>query len=248
MLVVDACVLLQVVTARERLAAGGAQEVLLARVRPTVPLQLVAAGEAFAAEGPRADVGPFVVVVADVRPQVGRFRVSLVTDVANVDLDAAARQEVLLFVAVAAVAARAALALAPTRRRVRTQRRHARAAQEGGGGGRGGRRGRGERSGAQVRTSEAVGGGLQVEKHLGDRQRAGADRQACHQRSLEAGAEGEGREGWAGPPDRGLERPTAVVRLQLHALLHEALEDVGLPEGLRVALTRQAERQAIVGR
>ena len=63
-------VLGEVVAAHEALAALGAGEALLARVSPQVPLQLVRAREALAAEEPAAHEGPLARVPAQVRLQV----------------------------------------------------------------------------------------------------------------------------------------------------------------------------------
>lgn len=70
-------VLAEVVTTREALAAQWAGELLLARVRADVALQLVGAREALAAEEPVADEGPLASVPAQVGLQVGGLAVHL---------------------------------------------------------------------------------------------------------------------------------------------------------------------------
>lgn len=69
----------QVVAAHETLVAHRAGEALLARVSPQVPLQLVRAREALAAEEPVAHEGPLARVPAQVRLQVRRLAVHLAT-------------------------------------------------------------------------------------------------------------------------------------------------------------------------
>ena len=79
-------VLREVVGAHELLVALRALEALLARVRAPVPLELVGAGEALAAEEPAADEGALAAVPPQVRAQVRRLAVHLVAvgDVADV--------------------------------------------------------------------------------------------------------------------------------------------------------------------
>lgn len=112
---VDAHVLGQVVGAHEALAALGALEALLARVRAPMPLQLVRAREALPAEQPVAQEGPLARVPAQVRAQVRRLAVHLVAagDVAHV---------LLLAVHHAAATHRPTLGVYSSGRRVDTRR------------------------------------------------------------------------------------------------------------------------------
>jgi len=79
-------VLGQVIAAHKLLVALAALEPLLARVRPSVALQLIGAREAFAAKHPGADKWPLAGVPAEVSPQMGGLAVNLLAagDVADV--------------------------------------------------------------------------------------------------------------------------------------------------------------------
>uniref|UniRef100_M3YR70 Uncharacterized protein n=1 Tax=Mustela putorius furo TaxID=9669 RepID=M3YR70_MUSPF len=100
----------QVVAAHEALVAHRTGEALLAGVSPQVPLQLVRAREAFAAEEPVAHEGPLARVPAQVRLQVRRLPVHLAAarDVAAVQALApqarSGRAQPLRLLAVGAVA------------------------------------------------------------------------------------------------------------------------------------------------
>lgn len=100
----------EVVAPHEPLAALLATEALLAGVRAQVPLQLVRAREALAAEEPVADEGPLAGMPAQVRLQVRRLLVHLAAlgDVAYVQPLLAELQPAAASLAVGALAATAA--------------------------------------------------------------------------------------------------------------------------------------------
>jgi len=132
----------EVVGAHEPLGADGADESLLARVRPNVPLQLVRSREAFTAEQPVAEERPFSGVPAQVRFEVRRLVVDLAAagHVAAVhgslaQLQRRGRTQTVGLLAVGTVA-RAAARVAPVRPRTGPGRRRA------------GRRGRPRRGGS----------------------------------------------------------------------------------------------------
>lgn len=78
----------EMIGSHESLVANRTRESLLAGVGPQVALELVGAGETFAAEEPVADEGPFAGVPTEMGLQVGGFAVDLAAagDVATVDV------------------------------------------------------------------------------------------------------------------------------------------------------------------